>query len=410
MPNTVAQNIERLKAARTAIGKAIAAKGGTVISGDGLEEFVKDILTIPTSGSWQEFRDVVRLGYGPDLYPVGTILYDTWGDTTTTAFEIVAYDKHFDSDLTEQGYIHSATLQELKLDILQFDAIEAWLSVETEIPAGTYRFKIPNYDATYGGNKWYYFTSTANVPVGGQLTLTWDYQTPPSKVQAYASSIATTALFNVTIAEWVEGTSPDAVSLGIIKNAASDADGDYGKLNHIHRARYGSNNYWQSGLRQWLNSTSASDWWQPTTIFDRPYANRSSSGKLYRYNNDFKAVLVAPNITTVANNVFEYVGVDGKSFTLNAAYNIKDKIFLLSHTEVNLSSTPNVGNVLDYYVNAGNNKRIKNRKDNGNAYYWWLRTPLPSYAYNERSVSTSGALSYGNASNSIGAAAACTIQ
>ena len=53
MPNTIAENLTRLQNARTAIAKAITAKGGTVTSGDGYEEFVKDILTIPTSGSWQ---------------------------------------------------------------------------------------------------------------------------------------------------------------------------------------------------------------------------------------------------------------------------------------------------------------------------------------------------------------------
>ena len=407
---TIAQNLTRLQNARTAIAKAITAKGGTVNSGDGYEEFVKDILTIPTAGSWQLYRDIVRLGCAPDLFPVGTILYDTWDDNTSTAFEVVAYDKHFDNDLTAQGYTHSATLQELKLTLRQFDAIEAWMYAETAIPAGTYRFKIPNYDTSYGGNKWYYFTSTADVPVGGQLTLTWSPNTNPTKVQAYSSKTSTSALFDVNITEWVEGTSPDAVSLGVIKLSPSDPESDYGKLNHIHRARYGSNNYWQSGLRQILNSDAAATWWQPTTIFDRPYGNRDSAGYLTTLNSAFKDVLATADITTIANNVFETTGLDNVGFTLNQPYAVKDKIFILSHTEVNLSSSPNVGSVLDYYVNADNTKRIKYRKDNNNAYYWWLRVPLPSYGHGVRLVSTSGALGYGNAYGISGVAAACIIQ
>ena len=411
MPHTIAENLTRLQNARTAIAKAITAKGGTVTSGDGYEEFVKDILTIPTSGSWQLYRDIVRLGYGADLYPVGTILYDDWGNDQSTAFEVVGYDKHFDSDLTAQGYTHSATLQELKLTLRQFDAIEAWLYVETTIPSGTYRFKIPNYDTSYGGNKWYYFTSTTDVPVGGQLTITWAYNTNPTKVQAYSSSTSTTTLFNVDITEWVDGTSPAAVSLGTIKLSPSDAESDYGKLNHIHRARYGSNNYWQSGLRQLLNSSSAANtWWQPTTVFDRPYGNRDAAGYLTTLNSDFKDVLATADITDVTNNLFESTGLDGKSFTLNTAYDIKDKIFILSHTEVNLSSSPNVGSVVDYYTNADNTKRIKYRKDNNNAYYWWLRTPSPSGARTVRNVITSGALNSDLASSSLGVAAACIIQ
>ena len=50
MPNTIAQNLQRLVDAKNAIGSAITAKGGTVNSGDGLEEFPADIATIP-SGS-----------------------------------------------------------------------------------------------------------------------------------------------------------------------------------------------------------------------------------------------------------------------------------------------------------------------------------------------------------------------
>ena len=48
MPNTIAQNLTRLQNARTAIAEAIVAKGGTVNSGDGYEEYPADILTIPS--------------------------------------------------------------------------------------------------------------------------------------------------------------------------------------------------------------------------------------------------------------------------------------------------------------------------------------------------------------------------
>ena len=48
--HTIAENLARLTAARTAIGNAITAKGGTVITGDGFEEFPADIATIPSGG------------------------------------------------------------------------------------------------------------------------------------------------------------------------------------------------------------------------------------------------------------------------------------------------------------------------------------------------------------------------
>ena len=49
MPNTIADNLQRLVDARTAIASAITAKGGSVTSGDGFEEFPVDIASIPAN-------------------------------------------------------------------------------------------------------------------------------------------------------------------------------------------------------------------------------------------------------------------------------------------------------------------------------------------------------------------------
>lgn len=366
---------------------------------------------MPTS--WEEFRKAVRSGKAQSLYPVGTKLYENWGDETSNAWIVVDYpndNRYIDSDLAQQGYTNRVMLMEEKLNYLRvFDAKEAWLYVETAIPAGTYRFTIPNYDSSYGGNKTYIFTSTANVPVGGQLTLTWAYNTNPTKVQGYSSSTSTTALFDVNITEW-DGTTA-CIDLGTIKLAQNDPDSTYGKLNHIHRARYGSNNYYQSGLRQWLNAdATANNWWSPSNIFDRPYDNRNTAGRLNTLNSNMKAVLATPTVNCITNNLFEYPSLDGTTFSLQTAYTVKNKLFLVTHTETNLSLTPDVDSVLAYYTNAQNADRIKYRKDNGNAYYWWLRTPSPAGANYVRGVTTSGALIYISAHYTRGSAAACIIQ
>ena len=49
--HTIAENLTRLQNAKTAIGNAIIAKGGTVTSGDGLEDFASDIGTIPDNSA-----------------------------------------------------------------------------------------------------------------------------------------------------------------------------------------------------------------------------------------------------------------------------------------------------------------------------------------------------------------------
>ena len=381
---------------------------------DGMSDVISSILVHGTQ-SWDTIQTIVRSGLAPQYYPVGTLLYDNMDESTGKAFRVVGYDNFFDETLTGQGYSHSMTLLEEKLNYpsIQFDAPEAWLYLSYDgqpiVSGQAYRFTIPNWDASYGGNKTYIFTATANVSKetaadagdGGQLTLAWAYQQNPTSVSAYANNSSTTALFTANIAVW--NGADECINLGTIKLAMSDADSTYGKLNHIHRARYGSNNYYQSGMRQWLNATTASDWWQPTTIFDRAYGSRSTAGRLSTLNANMVAKIATPTITCITNNLFE------TGFALNTQYTVKDKIFLLTHTEVGLSDNPNIGSTLAYYVGAANSKRIKYKTDN-TAQHWWLRTPSPSYAFRERYVDTSGALNVSGADNYGGAAAACIIQ
>lgn len=47
---TLEENVNRVKAAKTAIGAAIIAKNGTVGANDGLEDFASDIASIPSGG------------------------------------------------------------------------------------------------------------------------------------------------------------------------------------------------------------------------------------------------------------------------------------------------------------------------------------------------------------------------
>lgn len=76
MPNTIAQNLARLQAARTAITGAITAKGGTVTAGDGFEEFPADIATIP-SGE----RDI-RLDIPPIQIDMRASFTNVWSTKT----------------------------------------------------------------------------------------------------------------------------------------------------------------------------------------------------------------------------------------------------------------------------------------------------------------------------------------
>ena len=81
MPNTIAENLQRLAAARTAISNAIITKGGTVNAGDGLEEFPNDINTIPTAN----LRTL-------NVTENGTYYESTPTEITSTSFPITLND------------------------------------------------------------------------------------------------------------------------------------------------------------------------------------------------------------------------------------------------------------------------------------------------------------------------------
>jgi hypothetical protein len=378
----------------------------------------------PPYHDWGAVRWIVRQGLGPQYYPIGYIFYDNFNSSTGTAYQVVAHNHHFDPNLTALGYTHSMTCLEVNLnDYMIFDNAEAFLYTDTIIPAGTYRFTIPDYDSAYGGNKTYYFTSTADLPAGSQIVMNWQYQQLPKTVTAYSPSgtemvqtitTATTGWNGLTLTEYVEGTSPTATDLGTIAGPSTQlGTSNYGQMNHIHRVRYGSNNYLQSGVRQYLNSNSAANtWWQPQTIFDRPYGGRTSAGKLTKLNQNLVNVLATPTIQSRTNSYFETTSLDGTTFSLSTNYDITtDKLFLLSPMEVNFNTTDTtVGTVLDYYVGATNADRIKIRTSTGAAGYWCLRTPYPSNASAVRIVGTSGALGTNYAHYSIGLAAAWVIQ
>ena len=353
---------------------------------------------------WAKFRALVRAGTAPTQYPVGTLLYDTWGDNTSTAYRIVSYDQYFDSDLTARGYTHSVTLLEEYLDEdIVFDAPEAFLYLTQDLPVGTYYIE-------YSSSTICRFTTTVLVPSGGQLSfkvVNPGDSASTSYVQGYSSPSSTTPLFEVSTS-----TSSSGTNLGTMANNTT-TNVTYGTLNAYNRAIYGSNNYYESGIRQLINATIETNWWTPQTVFDRP-TNISMSGKLYRLNSDFINVLASPNLTSIANAIGETNALDGTTFTKSVTYNIKDKLFLPAPSELNINSQDadkRVGTLMSYYSGAGNSQRIKYKKSaTSTAYDYWLRTPRPPRTYHVRGIYTNGSLEDISAYYAIGSATACVIQ
>ena len=371
-----------------------------------------------TQKYWNNIRNLVRNGLASSELKTGTILYDNCDSNTGFAYQVAGIDKHFNPTLYAQGYTHSITLTEVFItDYLYADAPQAFLVTTREVPAGEYKFTIPDYDTTYGGNADYYFTTTVPIPSGSQLVFYWPGTNIPQNVSAYASPQSTTALEGLSelpLTTTPTGSVDDVKNLCVIGGPKSEeGSSDYGTVNHIRRARYGSNNYLQSGIRQYLNSDQQSNtWWQPQTIFDRPYQERGENGKLAKLNSDFVNVLVAPQINSITNKYFEVPSLDGTTFSLETEYTITtDKVFLLAPYEIGIESYTTIGTPLDYYVD--NRSRIKIRKPDLITRMWYLRTPYAIRDEIIQGVNVNGELSQYHAGKpglQYGIVSACVIQ
>ena len=273
-----------------------------------------------------------------------------------------------------------------------FDAGEALIAVPEALTAGTYHF-------TYS-DVVYQFTLESDVPAGSHMTCSHpssgsslDGQT----LRVYPDGKTSTAQQTATISAGEEGT-----DLGIV----GDAETETGHVNTIGRMRYGSNNYKESAIRQWLNSgAAAGEWWSAQTAFDRAVGYASEAGFLHGMDADFLAVVQPTTVKCGTNNTWELYG-----WTKNTAYTVKDRFYLASRPEVGLGSeSTDQGSVFEYFDGAANVDRIK-RDSEGTARNWWLRSPTPSTSHHVRYVRADGTLyHYLYAYYGYGAAAACEI-
>lgn len=352
---------------------------------------------VPTS--WEDVQTIVRKGFAKSVFTVGDQFVCN-KDSSTLVWDIIGID--IDTP-TDTQYTHSLTLQLHDVfDVMMYDNTEALYYCATELAAGTYNFTLlSGYDTAYGGGKTWQFTTTKAVPAGGQITFAWGYNTQVSatKIRTYSNRTSTTALETLSVTEGNSGT-----SLGT-------ADGKTANMNHTHRLRFGSNNWKESSLRQWLNSSKAAgSVWTPQTVFDRP-PNwvTTKSGWMNGIDQDFLDVIGETKKVTCRNTVNE----DGTSDTTN------DKFFLLSRREVfggDERSAIKEEEPYPYYANhsdlatAGtgtDRNRIKYQK--GTARWYWLRSPNADSAGNVRGVGASGTMRTGYAYYNVGVAPACNI-
>lgn len=365
--------------------------------------------------SWKNVPKIIRNGFGPKVLPVGSRLTVAHSEYGSIALDVAAHNHHKkpgDPDAPTMTLLMHHCIYDRQIDTNEL----LWANTgDSALAAGAYNFTL--YKGSNGGQTYedgtYQFTTTKPIPAGGGWTHnkvgTWYANAADYKPENITSGTVTTYDAAGTVLEsgLAVTVGSDGTALGTASNAKADCVNTIGTFNSIMRRAYGSNNWAESAARQWLNSSAAANsWWQRQTIFDLVpnYANKA--GFLAGLDPDFVDALGAVDITTARNTIYE------TSDTLGGSYTTRDKVFLLSMTELGLGKNDTIaeGTVLPFYDGATQVDRIKYDVDSpSTARYWWMRSPISWNAYTVRGVTPGGSLGGGGASGVGGAAAACVI-
>lgn len=367
--------------------------------------------TLMNINSWQDVQSAVRLGLGRNLFPVGyefTTFDSTMG--TDITWVVRGHDHHrpANSRLTHSMTLETKYLYSKKnYTHWQFDGAEALYYAATEFPAGTYHF---TWDFATSAVKagTYQFTLTKSVPAGGQIVLGTNSNIKAitdCKISTYSEVGGTTAIENeIAVTLGSEGT-----NLGTISKSSTTSE----NLNCAQRIIWGSNNYAQSAIRQWINrAVTGYGLWNPTNKFDRPptWTGRTD-GFMTGLPEDFLAVVEPAIIPCHTNFAFEVNSLNGTEFTNNQTYELKDKFFLLSRPEI-YGNWDNAdykdGELLEFYEGLTATERIK-YDTAGATYNSWLRSSVAYSVHSERIVSTTGALDSIYGFGSLRISPACII-
>lgn len=156
--------------------------------------------------SWAEIQALVRAGLHKNVFSIGDQLVCSKGEGTLT-WDVIGIDHDTPSD---SQFTHSLTLQlhDCLSSQMQVDAPEALYYAENGLAAGTYNFTIQgSYTPIGSTSKTFQFTLTDDVPVGGQLTFTWAYNTQASnaKITSFVSATSTETIEQVSVTEEIRG-------------------------------------------------------------------------------------------------------------------------------------------------------------------------------------------------------------
>lgn len=257
-----------------------------------------------------EIHEIVRAGEAPNVFSYGDQINLNYNDGTNDyvlPWDIVAFG---DFEL-QDGEIKPGMIVQshYAMQAVQFDSSEAIYVADTTLPAGTYNFTIgTNWGSHCIAGKTYQFTTSVEIPVGGQVVVgrnnqiyTWgapDNAPSTWKVHTFASNSATTPLeTNLELTEGTDGTSIGTIALNIKYGMTGN--------NNLQRAAYGYNRWSQSANRQYYNSLAAAGgWWLPQNPFDRaPEQLATVRGFMAGFDEAFLNIIKPVKVVTALNTV-----------------------------------------------------------------------------------------------------------
>ena len=363
----------------------------------------------PTTNTWTQLKTNITLGRKKELYPIGKQFEDAHKKFTNVKWEVIDYDHIKAQDGLNKSNICLQTVN--AYNGYQFDRPEFLYFVkEAEgLKAGIYNFFATkpyeeNESRPCGGNKTYNFTLSKPIPQNGGITIDWGWGKLISsgKIKTYKDSLCRTEDLIETVSI-IEGENGTPLAVG------EQTDGK-GRLNQIDRIHFGSNNFAQSGIVQWLNGIGL-NWWKKQTEWDTAPTYVTQEGFLGGFPQDFIDNITPVTMTVATNTIYETNSLDGTEFKTNSSYNYTCKIFPLSMTEYGWGNNNNVaeGVAVDKYREASNADKIK-YDTSKTARYVWMRSPNPWLADSVRGVYVDGSLSTTSAYIGFAVAPACIIQ
>ena len=349
--------------------------------------------------SWNAIKKIVEEGKARECFPIGTqfsvLRKNSEEVSSELRFDVVDYDLYCDEE-------HRNTLVLMMHDTWYghpMDVRESFYFCENGLSPGEYWFKVKNqfwYPAD--DEEYFYFNLSHPIPNRSLLWLDMKYNETleGKKISVFLSG------------EYSLPSQTLLIQRGKVGTYLGSTDGSSKNMNHMHRAVFGSNNYKESSLRQWLNSNQErGKWWQPQNQFDMPPASAfTEDGFTYGMDSSFLSVINTVPVSFRYNSTYEQDSDEiGK---IDTVYN---KFFVPSLGEVGFDDDSPCNVPFSAFKDDQKNRRMKKNFlfPDSPERRWWLRSPKRENASSFYLVDDDGSLFVHTGYYGFGVAACCVI-